>query len=203
MAKPAHYDDLATALAHAWTLLQAAVADRASNMRTPVLATRALDGTPAVRTVILRDVDKERGRLRVYTDARSAKVAEIAAEPRVQVLFHHTHENVQLRVSGRAAVRTGDAEDHDAWDATVPPARRAYMGAVAPGTPADGPTPGFPEAYVGRLPTAEESEPAFKNFAVIEIAVERLEWLYLNPDGHRRAMFTWPGGTLKAGWVVP
>jgi hypothetical protein len=201
--KPDHYASLDAALDRAWTLLQAAVTDRASNMRTPVLATKGRDGAPAARTVILRAVDKERRSVHVYTDARSAKVKEIYREPRVEIVFHHTHENVQVRVAGRATMRAGDPQDREAWAAQVPPVRRAYMGAVAPGTPAPAPTGGFPAMFEDRLPSAEESETAFENFAVIAVAVERLEWLYLNPAGHRRAVFTWPGGTRKAGWVVP
>lgn len=41
-----------------------------------------------------------------------------------------------------------------------------------------------------------ESGPAFRKFTVIEVAVERLEWLYLNPDGPRRAAFVRPGGRV-------
>ncbi len=201
--KPTHYDDLAVALNHAWALMQDGATKRESPLRRAVLATRALTGTAAARTVILRLVDRDRRTIRVYTDARSAKVEEIRAEPRVQVLFHHPAEQIQLRVGGTAIVRTGDQQDHAAWDATVPPVRRASMGDQAPGTPADAATSGFPEEFARRLPTKEESEAAFENFAVVEVAIERIEWLYLNPDGHRRAVFTWPGGTLKAGWVVP
>ncbi|MSO92663.1 MAG: hypothetical protein EXQ86_04590 [Rhodospirillales bacterium] len=162
--KPDHYADLEAA--HAWALMQDGQAKRESPLRTPVLATTGLDGAPAVRTVILRAVDAERRTLQVHTDARSAKVQEITAEPRVQVVFHHPQENVQIRATGTATVRRGDARDRAAWAATVPPVRRAYMGEDVPGTPSAVPTGGFPAAYIGRLPSAEESDPAFQDFAV-------------------------------------
>ena len=201
--KPVHYEDLDQALAHAWGLLREAVTKRDSPLRTPALATRGRDGAPAARTVILRAVDPERRIMCIHTDARSAKVEEIAAEPRVTMLFHHPGENIQLRATGTARVRRNAEQDRTAWDATVPPVRRAYMGEAAPGQPSAQPTGGFPAEFIGRLPTREESESAFRNFAVIEVAVARLEWLYLNPDGHRRAAFAWTGGARTATWIVP
>lgn len=201
--KPNHYDDLDRALADAWRLLEQGAADRSSPLRTPVLVTVGAEGGPTARTVILRAVDRIGRRLRVHSDARSRKVEEIGADGRVAFVFHHPVANVQLRLAGLARARVGGADDRAAWDDTPPPVKRAYMTEKAPGTPSPVPTPGFPAAFAGRPPTAEESQPAWANFAVVETVVHRLEWLYLNPDGHRRALFEWPDGTLRATWLVP
>jgi pyridoxine/pyridoxamine 5'-phosphate oxidase len=39
-------------------------------------------------------------------------------------------------------------------------------------------------------------------FAVLAIAVERLDWLLLDPSGHRRAAFDWTGGSVSASWLA-
>ena len=80
-----------------------------------------------------------------------------------------------------------------------------YVTGTAGNPIAGAPTGGFPDAFADRLPTDRESAAGRPNFAVLEAALYRLEWLgkYLHADGHRRAAFTWPGGRLKATWLVP
>ncbi len=77
---PAFYDDLAGCLAEAWRRLEEGAAHQ-SGFHTPALATIGRDGAPRLRTVVLRGVDRAARSLRVHCDARSAKAAEIAADP--------------------------------------------------------------------------------------------------------------------------
>jgi hypothetical protein len=42
-----------------------------------------------------------------------------------------------------------------------------------------------------------------RNFAVILLTVDRLDWLRLAPGAHRRAGFTWDEDVLRATWLVP
>ena len=150
------------------------------------------------RTIILRHVDRDRRRFRFHTDIRSAKVREIGMRPEAALLFHHPLERIQLRAPVTLGVLPEGPEVCRAWEATPPPVRRAYMSPEPPGTPSPEPTGGFPDAFADRLPTDRESAAGRPNFAVLEAALYRLEWLYLHADGHRRAAFTWPGGRLKA-----
>jgi pyridoxamine 5'-phosphate oxidase len=64
------------------------------------LATASADGTPSVRFVLLRGWD--RTGLRFYTDRRSRKGRDIAANPRAAATFHWASLDRQLRVHGRA-----------------------------------------------------------------------------------------------------
>ena len=82
MPRPDPPVDLDDVLAESFRLLARGVADRRSPFHTPTLASLNADGAPSLRTVVLRGFDPARRELRVHTDARSAKLAELAAEPR-------------------------------------------------------------------------------------------------------------------------
>jgi len=66
-----------------------------------VLATVSAGGGPAARAVILRGLD-ERGFV-FFTDTRSAKGADLAAEPRVALVFLWSAQERQVRVTGRVS----------------------------------------------------------------------------------------------------
>jgi hypothetical protein len=42
-----------------------------------------------------------------------------------------------------------------------------------------------------------------KNFAVLMATVDRVEWLYLAIEGHRRARWTWSEGGWQGTWLAP
>jgi hypothetical protein len=83
---PAFYDDLPQTLRACWTLLERGAADRRSAFHTLAVATTGLDGRPRVRTVVSRRVDPPARAVRFHADSRSAKVAELRADPRLALL---------------------------------------------------------------------------------------------------------------------
>jgi hypothetical protein len=182
---------LAKILASAWALLGGAAADPRHPCRIVQLATAGRDGAPRLRSVVLRGVDAAARVLRLHTDRRSAKVAEIAAEPRVALLAWDPRARMQLRVAGRAEVLTHGPAWQAAWEATPVGSRSDYAQADPPGTPAAAP-PGAPR----------HPDPV-RNFAVILLTVDRLDWLRLAPEAHRRAGFTWDGELPRGTWLVP
>lgn len=188
---PPYADDLDATLAEAFTLLRRGVVDRKSPFRTLNLATVALDGTPSVRTVVLRSFDPATRTARFHTDRRSAKPAEIAAEPRVALHGYDRGAQVQLRLSGVATLHDGDAVADSAWARSGPGARACYAIQPAPGTPVAAPVP---------APTLDDT--ARDQFLVVQVLVHRLEWLWLSSAGHRRARFCWNGTGWDADWLV-
>ena len=205
MAEPACYESLESAEADIWSRLSRAAVDRRSPWHTPALATVSADGAPSVRVLVLREVARAARRLRLHTDLRSAKTAEIAAEPRVGLLFYDRGAKLQLRACGTASVAPRGTTADAAWAATGPFARRCYTAPVAPGTPAPGPVSGLPATLEHREPTLEESESGRPHFAVILVELTRLEFLHLAVTGHRRGAFAWDAaaGQWTAGWLVP
>jgi pyridoxamine 5'-phosphate oxidase len=181
------------ALETAFRLLARGVADRRSPLHTPTLGTVAADGGPSLRTVVLRGFDPAARRIRLHTDRRSAKVAEIAARPRVTLHGYDAGAQVQLRLAGHATLHLDDAEAEGAWAGSRAMARMIYATPHAPGAMLDAPPPAPQDAEGGR-----------GNFAVLTITLDGLDWLLLAHEGHRRARFAWgPAGVLSAAWVAP
>ncbi|WP_197042042.1 pyridoxamine 5'-phosphate oxidase family protein [Sandarakinorhabdus oryzae] len=194
-------NDLAAIRAHAWTLLVRGGADRKSPLHTPVIASVDAQGLPQARVMVLRKADPASATLRLHTDARSPKVAELDGRP-VAVLAYHPGEQVQLRLAGTARVLT-DGEPVDAiWEQSTLFARRCYLAEHAPGTPLPGPSSGLPTWIEGQQPTAGQIGPARTNFATLWIDVTAIDWLHLANSGHRRALFRSEDGWAGA-WLAP
>ncbi len=182
------------AQADAFRRLARGVADRRAPCRNVVLATSGADGHPSARTVVLRGFDASTRLLQLHSDVRTAKIEEIRAEPRTMVHAWDPHAQIQLRLAGRASLRLGAAARPD-WDRLHPGSRATYAAALRPGTPLADPA----AADRARLNPSE----ALLNFAVLDMAIDTLDWLHLARTGHRRARFTWAGSTETACWIVP
>jgi len=202
--EPVPTPSLDAVLAATWAALVAAVRDRSHPYHLPTLATIGLDGSPEVRTVVLRAVEPALATILCHTDARSPKVAEIAADPRVAWHFYDPATRVQVRVRAVATVHRaadGDPLALARWDASTLSARRCYLAPRTPGADAPGPSANLPEGLLDRSPVAGEDEAGRTNFAVIAtraIAFDRLE---LHADGHRRARWDLDRGV--ASWLEP
>ena len=194
---PHFYDDLEATLQEAWRLLKRGAKDRRSPFHTPALATQRGDGFPAIRTVVLRSVDETQHRLRFHTDARSAKLCEISADPRVAMHFYDTPKKVQLRINGRATLHRDDELADMAWRATRLFSRACYRVAAMPGAAVEN-----PHALSSNDDT-DDLEAGRENFAAISVSIDCLEWLYLAARGHRRARFSWINGAVEGTWLVP
>jgi len=83
-------------------------------------------------------------------------------------------------------------------------ARRAYMAASAPGSPLGAPGSALPNGLDTRAPSLDQSESGRINFAVIELDVQQIDYLHLDPHGHRRAQFQIDNErAVKSVWCVP
>ena len=92
---------------HRW--LEAARAATGVRDDTMVLATATPDGRPSARAVLMRGLD-EQG-LVFYTDTRSRKGEELAANPRAAVVFLWPALERQVRVEGAVAPVAGTEAD--------------------------------------------------------------------------------------------
>ena len=178
--------DASVMIADAWAQLVRATHDRKHGFRQVGLATIGLDGWPRVRTVVLRGAEEAGRWVRMHTDARSPKVREIAADPRVAVLAYDRSRKLQVRLEGRAAVhRSGEVADR-AWARTPLMSRRCYLAPGAPSEVREHVDANLPPELTTRDPTADESEAGRSRFAVVEVAVERVDALHLAHAGHAR-----------------
>ncbi len=167
-------------------------ADPGSPWRNLALGTVGLDGTPQIRTVVLRRFS---GRaLEVHTDTRSTKHAELLARPAATLHGWDAAGRVQLRASGPATLHAGDALAEAAWAGLRAQTRATYRVQPGPGTKLSGPD--------NPAPDASEAE-AERVFCVIRLAIHAVDWLHLAEGGHRRARFYGVGEALAGEWVVP
>lgn len=193
MTRPAPAATLGETLDWALAMVARGVADRRHAFHTPVLATTGQDGTPQARSVVLRGLDAATRQLRLHTDARAAKVAELQAEPRATLMFYDAGAQLQLRLSGPVTLHRGDAVADAAWAASRDFSRMCYAIDPAPGQPITEPPPAPLDAEAGR-----------PHFCVVILHPSRLESLHLAASGHRRARFDWDAsGAATATWLVP
>lgn len=186
-------DDLAAVLVEAWRLLRRGPADATSPLHLPVLVSLRADGAPTARTVVLRAVDEATRSLRIHTDRRSAKCCEIDRDPRVALHFYDADRLMQLRMDCLATLHQDDALADHAWLDNPPATQALYRVGPGPGVPINA-----AEDF-----DAKAVEDGRGNFTAIVARIERLDWLHLAPNGHRRARFDWSGGRLRGTWLVP
>lgn len=196
-ALPSFYDDLDGFRTEGWRRLAVGAQDRRGPFHTPALATVDQAGRPRLRTVVLRGADPEAGTLRFHCDARSDKAREIGAGSGAALHVYDAGAKLQLRAEGSARLHRGDALAETAWTGAQAMSRVCYGIDPAPGTrlPAG-------DAYTlpGETPEAEIGR---ENFCAVVVQVARLDLLYLDRRGHRRAVFARDGDGWTGGWVAP
>jgi pyridoxamine 5'-phosphate oxidase len=189
---PAFYNDLAASLEMAWQLWGRGTVDRHSGFHTPVVTSVDEAGNPQARTMILRAVDREARMMRFHTDARSAKMLHWKFKSRVCILGYDASKKIQLRVDGRVVFHMTDAVADDAWKNSRPESLAAYGVKSLPGS------------IVDTLNSAPQPDASGReNFAAVIAHVESLEWIYLNAEGNRRAIFSWADGEMTSNWLQP
>ena len=194
-----------------WQELARAVQDRHHEWRTPVLATTQVGGVPNAstggvpnaRVVVLREVDADLACLRIYTDSRSDKVAELASQPDALLVFWSKRLSWQLRARVSVRVHVAGPLVDAAWERVRQTAAAGdYLSPAAPGST----LPAAPSSKDGtqdeNLPTntTNPSNPTSQHhLAIIEAQVQEIDWLELARSGHRRARLradTWD-------WLTP
>jgi len=198
------YDNLAGALERSWRLLEEAIGDTTSPVRTPVLISVSTDGLAQGRTVVLRGFNRQQRQLKIYTDARSAKVAQLRAQPTCTLVAYQPNPMMQLRLSTNAMVNHNNECTHEAWAVMPGPNRCNYLTDPYPGSISGQATDGRPVINAESVPTNNENKIAYSHFSVIVFTINELEWLYLPRRGHRRAQFIWDeANSLQSDWLIP
>ena len=178
-------DSLTLIEAGLWQELQRAAQQRDHEWRTMVLAT-VHDGEAQARSLVLREADAATHELIFFTDARSAKVVQIGAQPVGTLLCWSSRIGWQLRMRVQMQVHTSGLHVSSRWARLkLTPAAQDYLSPLPPGSP------------VAARYAPERA--ARDHFAVITAQVLSLDWLELHADGHRRAHF----GPAGAQWLQP
>lgn len=175
--------NLSETLKQAWDLI-----GQSGTTRTGVLANLVDGGAPQARSVIVRGGDQEKGIIAIHSDLFSSKISELATDPRVSLLIWMPEELVQLRLSGTVRIVTGE-EVSPLWEQTPDAERRDYGHLPPPGT-------------IIADPDHWTITPTQDRFAVLEILLDHIDAVCLNPAGHRRAAFT-RSNNWQGQWLTP
>lgn len=177
--------------------LARAVKDRRSPMHTPVIATRGRDDHIKARVVVLRAFDPQNGALRFHTDRRSRKFEELTADPHIAFAFYDAGARIQIRAEACASLHCDDDVADAAWAGSLRMSRICYGVQPAPGHTIDG-----PDEFV--LPDHDDAIAAGReNFCAVLSSIERLEYLFLRHEGHRRARLTRTADGWTGQWLAP
>lgn len=174
-----------------WQELTRATKDRHHAWRRPSLATIGLDGSPQVRTIVLRHVNQSQLTLEAYTDSRSSKCQEILKSNRAQLVFWSDRLKWQLRVSVYATIEEQGEVVERAWHSIrQASSAKDYLAMQAPGSVL--------------TPLSKEQALIFKSpsdhhLAVLRFNVMGMDWLALGKDLHRRAYIN-SDGLVTALW---
>jgi len=188
---------LAETLHTALDLISEGVVDRKLPFHTPSVASISDDGFPNIRTVVLRNFDKQDRLIRFHTDRRANKCDEMLSNPRLAIHFYDADKKIQLKLKTTASMHCGDDIAADAWRSSQPSSKLCYCAPVGPGSDVVKP-PSAP------LMKNTQIEKGFTNFCVVNAHISQLEWLYLSADGHQRAIFVWRrNGSLESRWLAP
>jgi pyridoxamine 5'-phosphate oxidase len=158
---------------------------------------------PAIRTVVLREVNPIEKTLNIHTDYRSPKVKQIQDNPMVAILLYDFESRIQIRLKAKATVHYKDDVCKNAWNKSRLESKRCYLAMSSPSSRIDFPDDGLPKNLSVKDLTEDNVQPGFENFVVIKSIVTELDWLYLNHKGHRRALYKISNTDLEMNWILP
>jgi pyridoxamine 5'-phosphate oxidase len=169
----------------------------------PVVGTNS-NGKVSMRTVVLRQVITTKRQLYFHTDVRSGKLNDVEVDNNISWLFYDAAARMQIRIAGTTCIHKENELADSAWHKISNEGRKIYMSIQPPSQRSIMPTSGIPSELEKSTLTTAETEPGRQNFAVVQTNVHWMEWLWLNGNGHRRAVFTYTDGALiDSSWLIP
>jgi len=180
--------------------LRHAADDRHDPMRLAVVATVGTDGAPRARTLVVRGATDDIDRLWFHTDVRASKVVELRRDPRLCAVVYDERDGVQITVQGVAALHTDGPVAEAHWLQVDLATQHLYQSERAPGAIQ---SEGIPEtdprtrAALRRLDLQIDDSRVRRNFAVIEMRIDSIDWLQTLASGVRRALLR-----RDTGWTA-
>ena len=177
-----------------WNQLELAVKDAKHNYHLFALSTIDAN-SPDVRTVVLRNVNKNTYSISFHTDIRSPKFKQITKNPNVSVLFYDVQARTQIRIIGTASICGDENELISLWEKLSKESKECYMGEIAPSGPLHGKT---------TINKVKETNPddGYNNFTRVTIHVSKMDVLLLHHLGHRRIEFKLDGKKPVHQWLA-
>ncbi len=150
------------------------------------LATVALDGHPATRTMVFRGFREGTDQLMLVTDARSSKIEQLAAHPWAEFSWYLDTTDEQFRLAGNVRICTADEEDP-----SLQAVRTAIWGTLNKNTQAMffQPPPGRDRTDKLQKPQAETADGPPETLALILLDPVRVDYLDIGVQPNARTIY--------------
>ena len=144
------------------------------------------DNQSEIRTIVLRNIEKNPLKIFFNADYRSPKVKQLLDTPICSALFYDTSRRIQLRFKAEAKIHHKNKVAEAMWEKTPLQSRKCYMGDFKPSQPLKSWEPNIPSKYLKIDPEKKDSESGFINFTYVELIILETDILKLYHDGHIR-----------------
>jgi pyridoxamine 5'-phosphate oxidase len=200
---PDHYDDLDLIYNEIWTSLIRGKKDSKSEFHQCYVSTYS-DDYPLLRTVVLRHANKDNLTISFHTDIRSNKINNINDNPNVTVLLYSHDKKIQIQIKGTGEINNQNERTSEVWKNIRSFSKKCYIVERAPGSKSDVPLSGYLPEHEKTVPDDEILQQGYKNFSLVDIKINKIEWLYLHRYGHRRALFEVSNcEIINKQWLTP
>ncbi|MBT3520575.1 MAG: hypothetical protein HOA86_02450 [Gammaproteobacteria bacterium] len=154
---------------------------------------------PDSRNVVLRNVNRNNKSVTFHTDTRSNKISQIKNDNNVCALFYDSAKKIQIRAYGSISIETDELLIKDRWKQSKKMSKLCYLHKSAPGKKIDN-----AKDYLYDEDDLQDIEVGIKNFSVINIKFNKIDWLNLSHKGHERIIINFTNGdNIKFEWVAP
>ena len=168
------------AAGEAWRRLERAADDPSDRLRLFTLCTVTPEGKAAGRLMLLRGADRMSARLWCHAKRHSAKVSELRANSSFAVVAYDPVDSIQLRVSGTARVHELDATAARHFEQSALAKQSGQMPQTAV------PDAVWPDEAEFLIDATKRK--SWKEFVVIELLVEAMEWTQVVGNGVTHAL---------------
>jgi len=183
--------------------LTRSVKDRKHTFHTPVFSNINNENSIESRVVVLRQFDSQNMVLNFHTDVRSPKITSLKKNNNSLFVFYDYKLKIQLRIKTVSIINNQNTIAEEMWEKTKLFSRKCYLTKKAPSSVTSLPEDGIDERLKGKEPTLEESENGYKNFTVVQNAIQQIDWLYLAASGHRRLKVILKNKIPSFEWIIP
>ena len=154
---------------------------------------------PDIRNVVLRDVDELSNTISFHTDIRSKKIDQIINNSDVCALFYNQKEKIQLRLYGKIYAVKDKCVLKERWNKSKNMSKLCYLNKYPPGEKILSAKDYLPDDN-----DLENIDNGLKNFSILNINIQSIDWLNLSYKGHERMIIEFfDNSNVKFKWVAP
>ena len=185
-------DDLDKIESLIWDNLYQGKNNKKSDFHTPTLVTKRNEINP--RTLILRDVNKNDLLITFFTDQRTNKKKDIDNNNTSSIHVYDKKKKIQVCFYGKANISQNNIISQQYWKKISNLSKLNYASKKNPGSKILSPS---------NVDFFKNEDKAYGNFAVINVKVYKILWLFLSKQGNRKAQFEYSKNKLKSLWLTP